>query len=219
MGARRRAVKPTRILIADDHHLIREGFKKLLNKERDLDVVGEAADAEGLLKLARKIPCDVVVLDIAMPGKSGLDLLGDLKSIGGGLKVLMLTMHPEERFAVRALKSGAQGYITKETAPEELVAAVRRVAAGKKYVSPGLADKLAAEVSGGFDKLPHEKLSAREYQVFALIARGKSPEDISSTLHLSKSTVNTYRQRILEKMGLATNAEIIHYAARNGLTD
>ncbi len=212
-------MKSIRVLIADDHSLIREGFKKLFEKEKDIEVAGEAENADEVLRFLRQKKCDIVVLDIAMPGKSGLDLLEEIRREWKGLPVLILTIYPEERFAVRALKSGASGYITKESAPLELVKAVRRVAEGKRYISLSLGEKLASEISGDSDKLPHERLSAREFQVFLMIARGKSVEAISAELHLSKSTVNTYRQRVLEKMRLSSNAEIIHYAAKNGLVD
>ncbi len=208
-----------RILIADDHQLIREGFKKILDREAGLEVVGEASNATEVLQILRNKECDINVLDISMPGKSGLDLLKELTDNHHNLKVLILSMHPEERFAVRALKAGASGYITKEMAPDILVEAIRKIHSGGKYVSPVLAQKLAFDLLGHGEKRPHEKLSDREFQVMRFIAAGKTINEIADELNLSQSTVNTYRQRVLEKMEMNSNAELIHYCIKNDLID
>ncbi|MFQ5709252.1 MAG: response regulator [bacterium] len=207
------------ILIADDHVLIREGFQKLIEQEIGMSVVAKAENAAEVLDFTRENQCDVIVLDISMPGKSGFDLLKELKQQHPRIKVLILSMHPEDRFAIRALKSGAAGYITKESASEELIKAIRKVYDGGKYISQTLAEKLAFELDIATDKALHEQLSDREFQVFQLIGAGKTTNEIASKLSLSSSTVNTYRKRILEKTNLQSNAEIIHYAIRNKLVD
>lgn len=208
-----------RILIADDHVLIREGLKKILKAAQDISVVSEAQNAREVIEEMKKQEIDVVILDISLPGKSGLELLKDIKMDYPKLPVLILSMHPEDRFAVRALKAGAAGYVTKESAVEELVKAVRKVVQGRKYVSPALAEKLAFDLETDTGKPPHENLSDREYQVMCLIAIGKSVREIASELYLSISTVNTYRGRILEKMNMKTDAELIRYAVQNQLVD
>jgi two-component system invasion response regulator UvrY len=208
-----------KVLIADDHSLIREGFKKIISREVDLEIVGEAQNAGEVLEILAKKECDVVVLDISMPEKSGLDLLRELKQCYGRIAVLILSMHPEDRFAVRALKSGASGYITKERAPEELVNAIRKIHRGGKYITNSLAETLATHFAPDSENLPHENLSDREFQVFLSLAQGKSVADISAELSLSHSTINTYRARIFDKMNMKNNSEIIHYAIRNKLID
>lgn len=208
-----------RILIADDHALIREGLKKILKAAQDISVVGEAQNAREVMEEVKKQELDVVILDISLPGKSGLELLKDLKQEYPALPILILSMHPEDRFAVRALKAGAAGYVTKESAVEELVKAIRKVVHGRKYVSPALAEKLAFDLETDTGKPPHESLSDREYQVMCLIAVGKSVREIAGELFLSISTVNTYRGRILEKMNMKTDAELIRYAVQNQLID
>ncbi len=205
-----------RILIADDHAVVRRGLRQTVAEEADLAVVGEAANGPELLGLVRKQPCDVVVLDISMPGRSGLDVLKDIKQEHPKLPLLVLSMHPEDQYAVRALKMGAAGYLTKETAPEELVAAIRKVISGGRYVSPSLAERLAIGLTTDVER-PHESLSEREYQVLCLIGSGKSVSEIATELSLSVKTVSTYRARILEKMNMKNNAELTHYAIRNGL--
>lgn len=209
----------TRIIIVDDHPVVRQGLKQILADEPDMIVTGEASNAQGLLEKVRKEKCDVVLLDITMPGRGGLDILKELRREHPKLSVLVLSIHPEDQFGPRVLKSGAAGYMTKESAPEELVKAIRRVAAGGKYISPSLAEKLASDLAGDSAKAPHEKLSDREYQVMSLIASGKTVNEISARLSLSKKTISTYRSRILEKMKIKTNAELIHYAIKNRLVD
>ena len=208
-----------KIFIADDHLLIREGFKKFIDKEVDMTVVGEAQNAAEVHEFLNHEECDVIVLDINMPGKSGLDLLAELKDMNLKSKILILSMHPEDRFAVRALKLGASGYITKESAPDELIKAIHKVNEGRKYVSSILAEKLAFEIGSDLDKALHEKLSGREFQILQMIGLGKTITMIADELSLSQSTVNTYRQRILEKMNLHSNAELIYYAIKNNLVD
>ena len=206
-----------RILIVDDHTVVRRGLKQILTEETDMSVVGEAHNAQEMLTLVRKLPCDVIVADISMPGRSGLDVLKELKQDRPKLPVLVLSMHPEDQYAVRALKLGASGYMTKESAPEELVKAIRKVVSGGRYVSPSLAEKLALDLAVDTDRSPHENLSEREHQVFTMIASGKTVKEIADELALSVKTISTYRTRILEKMAMKNNAELIHYAISNRL--
>jgi len=208
-----------KILIADDHQLIREGLKKILKEEHDMSVVGEGGNADEVFKLVRESDLDVVLLDISMPGRSGLEVLKELKHTHPKLPVLMLSMHPEDRFAVRSLKAGASGYITKESAGEELVSAIRKVVGGGKYISMFLAEKLAFGLDADSGRPPHEALSDREFQVMTMISSGKKMTEIAEELSLSIRTVNTYRARILEKMQMKSNAELIHYAIQHGLVD
>ncbi|OGU28631.1 MAG: DNA-binding response regulator [Ignavibacteria bacterium GWA2_35_9] len=208
-----------KVFIADDHSLIREGFKKLLKDEMDIEVVGEAGNAKDTMEFVLKNNVDVLSLDINLPDKSGLDLLKELREFKPGLRVLILSMHPEDRFAMRVLKAGAFGYVTKESAGEELVKAIRKVHNGGKYVSATLAEKLVFEIQSGSDKPVHEILSDREFQVFQMIASGKTLAEIADSLSLAVTTVSTYRARILEKLNLHSNAELIHYAITNKLLD
>ena len=205
-----------RVLIADDHAVVRRGLKQILLDEYGALEVGEAGDAHETLRLAREEPWDIVVLDISMPDRSGLEVLKELKQTRPRLPVLILTTHPEEQYAVRVLKAGAAGYMTKESAPEHLVEAVRKVTAGGRYITPTLADLLVTQITGA-EKPPHESLSDREFQVLRLIASGKTVGQIAEELSLSSNTVSTYRARVLEKMGMKTNAELTHYAISNGL--
>ena len=205
------------ILIADDHAIVRRGLKQIVAEEPDMTVAGEAKTAQQVLDLVRKQQWDVVILDITMPGRSGLEVLKELKQERPKLPVLMLSMHPEEQFAVRALKAGAAGYLTKESAPEELVTALRKVLRGGKYVSPALAEKLAFALATASDRPPHETLSDREYEVLRLIASGKTVSEIAEQLSLSVKTISTYRTRVLEKMNLKNNAELMQYAVTHRL--
>ena len=206
-----------RIVIVDDHTVVRRGLKQILSEESDMAVVGEAHNAQDMLTLVRKLPCDVIVADISMPGRSGLDVLKELKQDRPKLPVLVLSMHPEDQYAVRALKLGASGYMTKESAPEELVKAIRKVVSGGRYVSPSLAEKLALDLAVDTERPVHETLSEREHQVFCMIAQGKTVKEIADELALSVKTISTYRTRILEKMAMKNNAELIHYAISNRL--
>jgi len=208
-----------RILIGDDHSVVRRGLKNILEEAPDIRVTGEARDAHETLNMVRRQNWDLVVLDLTMPGKSGLEVLKEIKEERPRLPVLILSVHSEDQYAVRVLKAGASGYLTKEMAPEQLMQAVRRVLSGRKYVSPSLAEKLALNLESPSDRPPHELLSDREYQVLCLIASGKAAKEIASELSLSVKTVSTYRSRILEKMRLKNNAELIHYAISHGLVD
>jgi two-component system invasion response regulator UvrY len=205
------------VIIADDHLLIREGLKKLLADEDDMKVVAEARDAEEVIRAVEGETGDVLILDVTMPGASGLELLQRVREENPDIRILVLSMHPESLFATRALRMGASGYITKEGAADELVTAIRKVAGGRKYVSEALAEQLASKLNEEWEKPLHASLSDREMQVFRLIAEGKTVAQIAEALFLSKSTVNTYRSRILKKMGMTSNAEVIHYAIRNNL--
>ncbi len=205
------------ILIADDHPMVREGLKKTLSEEPDIRILGEARNAQETRALVAEHDADVLVLDISMPGTSGLSLLQDVLRLKKDLRVLILSMHPEERFAIRALKEGAAGYLTKESAPEELAQAIRKITTGRRYISPTLAEKLVEELQSNNAALPHELLSEREYEIFLMIAGGKTVSAIAEELSLSVATVSTHRRRILEKMGLATNADIVQYAYANKL--
>jgi two-component system, NarL family, invasion response regulator UvrY len=206
-----------RVLIVDDHAIVRRGLRELLSDEFRGAAFGEASDARQALEQLRKAEWDVVLLDIALPRKSGLDLLKELKAEWPKLPVLVLSGHPEDQFAVRALKAGAGGYMTKESAPEELPKAVRKILAGGRYVSPALAEQLALGVKQDVTRTPHETLSDREYDVMTRIASGKSVKEIADELSLSAKTISTYRTRILEKLGVRNSAEIVQYAIRNGL--
>ena len=207
-----------KILIADDHPIVRQGLKQIISEIPDMVVADEATDGWEVLSKIRNGNYDVVVLDITMPGKDGMDVLTQLKYEKPELPVLMVSMHPEEQFAIRALRAGASGYLTKESAPDELVTAIWKVSAGGRYVTPSLAEKLAFMVQK-VEQLPHETLSDREYQVMRLIASGKTITDIAQELSLSVKTISTYRTRILEKMRLENNAELIHYAIQNHLVE
>ena len=209
----------THILIADDHAILRRGLKEILMGELEGVVIHEAGSAQHVLDQLQTHACDLMILDITMPGRSGLDLLRDLQQLRPELPVLVLSMHPENQYAKRVLRAGAAGYMNKETAPKELVKAVRKVLAGGRYVSADLAEKLAADLSANDARLPHERLSDREFEVVRMIASGKTASQIAEELHLSVTTVSTYRARILEKMGLANNAELMRYAMHNKLID
>lgn len=208
-----------KVLIADDHPVVRRGLKQILAEEPDITVVGEASHAQELLEQMRKQHCDVIVLDITMPGRGGLDALKELRHERPKLPVLILSIHPEDQFGLRVLKAGAAGYMTKESAPDQLVKAIRKVFGGGKYLSPSLAEILAFDIDHDTKKPPHETLSDREYQVMCLLASGKTASDVSRELSLSAKTISTYRTRILEKMKMKTNAELTHYAIKNRLVD
>jgi DNA-binding NarL/FixJ family response regulator len=205
-----------RVLVADDHAIVRQGLKLILSEEFDSLILGEACNGRELLQLVEKDAWDIVVLDITLSDRNGLDILKDLKLHHPKLPVLMLSMHSEDQFAVRSLKAGASGYMTKENAPEELVKAIKKVLGGGRYVSATLAEKLAFELDAR-DRPPHETLSDREYQVLRMIAAGRTVTEIAEELVLSVKTISTYRARVLEKLRMKTNAELTHYAIRNNL--
>ena len=207
----------TKILIADDHPVVRAGLKELLSGAFGKLTFTEAKTAQETIEMASKEEWSLVILDVSMPGRSGIDILSDLKRAQPKLPVLVLSMHPEEQFARRALKAGASAYMTKETVPEELVKAVRKVLAGGRYVSAALAEKLASDLREGTNRMPHEILSDREFQILQMIASGKTVTNIAEELALSVKTVSTYRARVLEKTGMRNNAELIRYAIENHL--
>jgi two-component system invasion response regulator UvrY len=209
----------TRILLVDDHAVVRQGLKQILAESLPDSAFGDAANGEEALEKTGASSWDIVVLDISLPGKSGLDTLKELRAAHPKLPVLVLSMHPEEQFAVRALRAGAAGYLTKRTAAQDLVAAVKKVLAGGRYISSSLADRLAAVIGSHREGTPHELLSDREYQVFRMLATGKSVKEISQELSLSPQTISTHRIHILEKMGMETNAELIQYAMQNQILE
>jgi len=210
--------KTIKIIIADDHPLFRRGLKHALEETPDIEVIGEASNGDSLLSMIKSDNLDMVLLDISMPGKSGLDLLKQLKSEHSKLPILILSVYPEEQYAVRFIKAGASGYLTKESAAEKLAEAIRKIAAGGKYASTAIIEKLAFDFSDS-NKPLHETLSDREYQVFGMISIGKSLTEIGVDLSLSVKTISTHRTRILEKMKMKKNAELIHYAITRNLLE
>ena len=208
-----------RILVADDHAVVREGVKRIVADTSDLVVAAEASQSQEVLSKVAARTCDVVLLDISMTGRSGLEILQQLKRAHPALPVLVFSVHPENQYALRVFKAGASGYLTKDSIPEELVTAIRKVVRGGHYVSPSLAEHLVLEVTTGSDKPPHANLSDREYQVLCLLASGKTATEIAKELSLSVKTVSTHRSRILAKMHMKTNAELMHYAIRHRLVE
>lgn len=208
-----------RILIVDDHAIVREGLKQILTDDENLVVAGEAENAAEAIRLAREKDFDLVLLDISLPDRDGLELLEVLKKNHPKLGILMLSMYRETQYAVRAIKSGASGYLNKQSAPDQLVSAIKQVVTGRKYITPSVAEALALEISVGKDTLPHETLSNREFQTLCLLASGKPVSAIADKLSLSVKTVSMYRTRLLEKMHLKNNAELTHYAIRHGLVE
>jgi two-component system, NarL family, invasion response regulator UvrY len=206
-----------KILVADDHPVVRLGLKQLLSEIKDMTVADEATTGQEVLKKVAKNDYDVILLDISMPGRNGLDILHELRSKKPKIPVLVLSIYPEDQYAIRVLKIGAAGYLTKESVPEELITAIRKVAQGRKYISSTLAERLAAELEFDSEKPVHEYLSDREYQVLCLLASGKRLKDIADDLDLSIKTISTYRTRILDKMKMKNNAEMIRYALQNKL--
>ncbi len=206
-----------RVLIADDHTIVRQGLKQLLNLDPQIEVLFEAKNGNEVLEFARSNPLDVVILDITMPGRGGLETLKDLKRLYPQLAVIVLSMHRSDQYAVRVLRAGASGYITKESAPEELVNAIFKAYRGEKYISPDVADLLADYVEHGLSEEPHKLLSDREFEVFRLIASGKGITQIADELNLSVKTVSTYKSRVVEKTGLATSSDITRYVLEHDL--
>ncbi len=206
-----------KLLVADDHAIVRKGIEQIIEETADIVVADQACNGQEVLEKILKNDYDVVLLDIAMPGRDGLEILKEVKNHRPKLNVLMLSMYPEEQYAVRALRSGASGYLTKESAPDELVAAIRKVSSGNKYVSESLAEALASELSNRGGQPLHRKLSDREYRIMCMIASGKKQMEIADELALSIKTVSTYRARLLKKMNMKTNSEITRYAIENKL--
>ena len=209
----------TRIVLADDHAILREGLKQILLTQGDIQIVAQAADGHEVLKRVRELDFDVLVLDMSMPGKSGVELIKQVKSEKPKLRILVLTMHEEHQYAVRAIRAGASGYLTKEGASAQLVSAIRKVAGGGAYISAEVAEQLALNAMPGARGALHETLSDREFQVFRLIAEGKSVSDIAERLNLSVKTVSTHKANLMQKMGLATTGELIRYALAHRLVD
>lgn len=208
-----------KVIIADDHPIVRAGLKQIITQEHDISVAGEAGNGAELLARVRRQDYDVILLDLSMPGMDGLDVLKQIKIEKPAIPVIILTIHPESQYALRILKAGASGYLTKESASDELIKAIRKVNAGGKYISPSLAEKIAFALDEDTGKLPHETLSDREYQVLCLIGSGKTVSQIAEALALSVKTVSTYRTRILEKMHMENTAELMHYAVQNRLVE
>jgi DNA-binding NarL/FixJ family response regulator len=206
-----------RILIADDHAIVRRGLKQLLLEEYPSAVIGEVSDTEDLLKEVINDGWDIVICDMNMPGRSGLDALGQIKQVSPNLPVLIMSMYPEEQYALRVLKAGASGYLEKESIHDDVIKAIQTVRLGKKFITPTIAERLADAFHNTNNKQPHELLSDREFDVFKLIASGKSVSDIANQLSLSTTTVSTYRSRILEKMGIKSNADLTRYALEKKL--
>ena len=208
-----------RVLIADDHAILRRGLAHIISEEGDMQVCAEAGNGAQAIKLAREHSVDVVLLDITMPDRNGIDTLKQLKKEKPKLAVLMLSMHPEETYALRAIKAGASGYLNKQSAPALLVTAIRQVAGGRRYISPALAEELAGTIADGSDRPAHAALSDREYETMRLIASGKTLTEIAAEMHLSVKTVSVYRARLLQKMQLKNNSELTHYAVKEHLVD
>ncbi|MCU0342705.1 MAG: response regulator transcription factor [Ignavibacterium sp.] len=208
-----------KIIIADDHAIVREGLKQIVAEEKDMLVSGEAEDTAALMELLQKEKWSIVVLDINMPGKSGLEALKDIKQFYPDLPVLILSMFSEDQYGLRAIKAGASGYLKKVSAPTELVVAIRKIVSGRKYINSSLAEKLAENLGTEKNNFLHDKLSDREYQIMCNIALGKSAEEIAAELSLSINTIYTYRNRILEKMSMKSNVELTQYAIQNKLIE
>jgi DNA-binding NarL/FixJ family response regulator len=208
-----------RILIADDHEVVREGLKQIVRKMNPFVDIDEASSGTDALALLEKNSYDLTIMDISMPGKSGLDVLQTLKDRNKKVPVLILSIHAEEQYAVRALKSGASGYLSKSSVYRELATAIDTILSGGKYISPSLAAHLLSETAEGGNRMPHERLSSREFQVMCMLARGKSVNEIAADLFLSNKTVSTHRMRIMTKMGMTKNAELTNYALKNNLIE
>ena len=208
-----------RILVADDHSVVRQGLKQIVADSPDMEIAGEAATGQEALELVRSGSFDLIILDISMPGQGGLDILRELKAENPALKVIILSMYPEEQYAIRSLRDGASAYLTKGSPPEELILAIKTVASGKRYITPSIADRLATYIEDSSQRPPHETLSDREMQILVLIGSGKQVSDIAEELNLSIKTVSTYRSRILLKMGMETNAQLIRYSLQHGLVE
>jgi len=209
----------TRIVIADDHAIVREGLKRIVGDVADMQVVGEAADGTEVMQRVRELDFDVLVLDLSMPGRSGMELIKLVKAEKPKLRILVLSMHQELQYAVRAIKSGASGYLTKESAPAQLEQAIRKVASGGAFVTPEVAEQLALGAMPGSEGHPHESLSDREFEVFRLLAAGVTVTDIAARLKLSVKTVSTHKANLMQKMGLQNASELVRYAMKHGLAD
>jgi DNA-binding NarL/FixJ family response regulator len=205
----------THVLIADDHAIVREGLKRILGGQEGIEIAGEATNGHEVLEHVRRGGFDILLLDLSMPGRSGIELIKQVKEEQPRLRVLVLTMHEEDQYAVRAIRAGASGYLTKESAPGQLVLAIRRLAEGRLYISPSVAEQLALDVQPRTDEAPHKLLSDREFEVFQLLVNGRSISDIAAHLHLSVKTVSTHKTRILQKMSASSVADLVRYAIRH----
>ncbi len=206
-----------RIVLVDDHPVVRQGIRQMLASHGDLVVAGEAGNVDEMFSLLAEMPCEVVMLDIGLPGKSGMEVLPDIKRKYPRVAVMMLSIHSDAFYAARALKGGASGYLSKTTPPEEVVLAIRKVVMGRRHVCSALSDQIADILAGDMDKSLHEQLSDRELEILRMITRGRKPQEIAEILRIAVGTVGTYRTRILQKMGMSSNAELIRYAVENGL--
>ncbi|MEE9190374.1 MAG: response regulator transcription factor [Candidatus Neomarinimicrobiota bacterium] len=207
------------VILADDHPIFRKGLSEILQEAGDIQISGEAANAREIFTMLDTVDCNILILDIKMPGQSGLDILKQLNKTHPNLKILVLSMHPEEQYAIRVLRAGASGYLNKETVPEDIVRAVRRINSGRKFITESIADQLARSLGKDFKKRRFETLSDREYELMCMIATGKTLTTIANDLSLSIKTVSTYRTRLLQKMKMKSNAELTHYAISNNLVD
>jgi DNA-binding NarL/FixJ family response regulator len=207
----------TRIVVADDHAIVREGIKRILDGQEGIEIAGEATNGHETLDRVRAGGFDILLLDLSMPGKSGIDLIKQVKDESPRLRVLVLTMHEEDQYAVRAIRAGASGYLTKESAPGQLVSAIRRLAEGRLYISPNVAEQIALDVQPRGDEAPHRHLSDREFEVFQLLVNGRSVSEIAGQLHLSVKTVSTHKTRILQKMNASSVADLVRYAVHHRL--
>lgn len=208
-----------KIILADDYAIVRAGLKHILKDTPDIAVSGEASCGNEVIRKVSSNNYDLVILDISLSDRNGIDILKELKRIKPNLPVLILSIYPEEQYAYRSLRAGAHGYMTKESAPDELISAIRKIASGRKYITSSIAEKLAFEIATNSKIFPHERLSDREYQVMCMIASGKRITDIAKTLSRSVKTISTHRARILKKMGMKNNAELTYYAIKNRLVD
>jgi DNA-binding NarL/FixJ family response regulator len=208
-----------RIVLADDHAIVREGLKRIVSEVQDFAVAGEAADGTQVMQIVRSLEFDVLVLDLSMPGRSGMELIKLVKAEKPRLRILVLSMHQETQYAVRAIKSGASGYLTKESAPAQLEQAIRKIAAGGAYISAEVAEQLALGAMPGNDAPPHASLSDREFEVFRLLVAGDAVSDIAGKLNLSVKTVSTHKSNLMQKLGLGNHTELVRYALKHGLAD
>jgi DNA-binding NarL/FixJ family response regulator len=208
-----------KIVIADDHEIVREGLLRVVGEAEDIEVIGEAANGREVLQWVKKGGFDMLLLDLSMPDHSGVDFIKRLKDESPKLPILVLTMHEEEQYAVRSIRAGASGYLTKESASKELISAIRRVATGRLYINPSVAEKLALDTMTTHNGPPHKSLSDREFEIFQMVVHGRTMTDIAAQLHLSVKTVSTHKARILQKMNMLSIADLVRYAMSNGLTD
>jgi DNA-binding NarL/FixJ family response regulator len=208
-----------RIVLADDHAIVREGLKRIVSDVQDFTVAGEAADGTEVMQVVRSVEFDVLVLDLSMPGRSGMELIKLVKAEKPKLRILVLSMHQETQYAVRAIKSGASGYLTKESAPAQLEQAIRKIAGGGAYISAEVAEQLALGAMPGSEATPHTTLSDREFEVFRLLVAGEAVSDVAAKLNLSAKTVSTHKSNLMQKLGLSNQTELVRYALKHGLTD